>query len=168
MAKIISLLLIIILANRLDAQELSKKRIWTLAQVQEMAKPYNMEGEISETKNNALMYFTKEQLIEYFKEESKTRKDIAEFELFVKKTKYVKTVEDYYRLINSIPSVREDFVKKIFKSEAKYVSNYEKAMKLKWRIYRNDKGEMSFYQADTPVTPIEHTKGVRQDKLPKF
>jgi hypothetical protein len=169
MKKLMSILglLTIVAINILEAQNLSKK-LWTLSQVKEMAKSYNFQGEISETKNNGLLYLTKEQLIEYFNEESKTRKNIAEFEIFIQKTKYVTTVEDYYRLINSIPSVREDFVKKIFKSEQKFISNYEKAMKLKWRIYRNNKGEMSFYEADKPVGSEEHMKGTRQDKLSKF
>jgi hypothetical protein len=142
------------------------KKLWTLKEVKEIAKKYGMEDYVSETKNTALLYDKKEDIERYFQLESQTLKATKEFKECSEKTMYVRTYDDYLKLIEQYPTVKAQ-VEKTHGGKESFVKYNELAKKEKWRIYRNASGGLSFQNAALPIEPQELQWGKRVDNLPK-
>ena len=142
------------------------KKLWTVEQVKSIAKKYGMEDYVSDTKNTALLYDKKEDIEKYFQEESKVKQRIKEFKEYSEKTKYVRTYDDYLKLLEQYPTLKAQLEKSQGGSE-EYAKYNAEAKKEKWRIYRNASGGLSFQNAALPIEPQELQWGKRVDNLPK-
>ena len=142
------------------------KQLWTLSQVKQMAIKYNLQDSITASKRFFLLYFDKNGIEKYLQEESKAIRAKAELLMYLDKTKYVKTFDDDVNLINSLPTIREGIVKSRG-GEFQHQLYIRDARKFKWRIYRNEKGALSFERADEPISEYESKWGKRIDTLAK-
>lgn len=142
------------------------KKLWTLEQIKEIAKKYGMEDYVSSTKNTALFYDNKEDIEKYFQEESITLRANKEFEECAEKTKYVRTYDDYLKLIEKYPTIKAQ-VEKVHGGKEAFAQYSALAKKEKWRIYRNKIGGLSFQNAALPIEKNELSWGVRVDNLTK-
>jgi hypothetical protein len=151
-----------------EAQKIAQKpkQLWTIEQVKEMAKKYNLQDSITSTKRFFLIYVNKDDIEKYLREESKAIRAKAELYTYLEKTKYVRTFDDDVNLINSLPTVRETIVASRG-GEFKHQLYIRDARKFKWRIYRSEKGALSFERADEPISEDELKWGKRLDTLPK-
>jgi hypothetical protein len=150
------------------AQKISEKpkQLWTLEQVKEMAKKYNLQDSITTTKRFFLVYVNKQFIDKYLQDEAKAIRAKAELRIYLEKTKSVRTYEDYTNLVNSLPTIREGIVS-MHGGEFKHQIYVRDALKFKWRIYRKDQGALSFERADLPFSEDELSWGVRLDTLAK-
>ena len=137
---------------------------WTIEQVREMAKKYNLQDSISSTNRYFLIYTDKKNIEKYLQEESTAIRETREMKTYLEKTKFVRTFDDDIRLLDAYPSVRAIIVKMRGGEFAhkKYIAS---AQKYKWRIYRNNQGGLAFERADLPVTESETKFGQRIDNL---
>jgi hypothetical protein len=142
------------------------KQMYTLVEVKEMAKKYNLQDSITSTKRFFLLYFDKNGIEKYLQEESKAIRAKVELLTYLEKTKYVRTFDDDVNLINSLPIIREGIVKSRG-GEFQHQLYIRDARKFKWRIYRNEKGALSFERADEPILEHELKWGKRIDNLAK-
>ena len=143
----------------------SPKALWSLEEVKQMAKKYDVQDCVSAEKNTYLLYVDKKNLDAYFAQEAKAQKKRAESNAYLQKTKFVRTFEDHDNLINAYPSVRANIVKSRG-GEEKHQEYIKAACQYKWRIYRNVHGGLAFYRADEPVMGSEAEWGQRIDNLP--
>ena len=139
--------------------------LWTVEEVKKMAEKYNLQDSVSATKNTMLLTFSKSEIDEYFKEVYKYRAETTEYKKFNEKTKFVRSIDDYYTLVESMRIVKNDVVKSIGGIE-KYAMNKKNTKKYTWRIYRNSNGDLRFVRNDTPVNENEKKLGHRIDNLP--
>jgi hypothetical protein len=151
-----------------NAQKLPVQRVqlWTVDQVKEMAKKYKLQDSVTASNRFFLVYENKQTIDNYLKEESEAIKAIIDLHKYLSKTKYVKTYEDYVKLVNSFPTIRASVVK-AHGGEVKHQKYIAAALKFKWRIYRKEQGALSFERADLPVSEAELTWGKRIDTLVK-
>ena len=119
------------------------KPLWSVEQVKEMAKKYNLHDSISATKNNLLLFMTKEQIENYFKDEFKNRHLIKESKEYRSKTKDVRNYKDFLNLLAQYPTMKA-------KAELSHggKDGFEKynrdALNIKWQIYRSNDGGLTF------------------------
>ena len=163
-----SCLIFIVVPFFAEAQKISEKpkQLWTLQQVKEMAKKYNLQDSITPSNRFFLIYVDKKSIDTYLKEESEAVKAKVELMTYLDKTKYVRTYEDYVNLVNALPTIREGIVA-MHGGEFKHQIYIRDARKYKWRIYRKAQGALSFERADLPVSENELKWGKRIDNLPK-
>lgn len=138
---------------------------WTIEQVREMAKKYNLQDSISYTNRYFLIYVDKIKVEKYLQEESTAIRETKEMKEYLEKTKFVRTLDDDIRLLNSYPSVKAAIVK-MRGGEAGHRRYVQQARKYQWRIYRNNQGGLAFERADLPITESEKKFGQRIDNLP--
>jgi hypothetical protein len=142
----------------------NQKKLWTLEQIKEIAKRYGMEEYVSKTRNTALLYEKKEDVEEYFKEESELFKREKIFQAFSERTKYIRTYDDYLNLLKQYPIVEAE-VEKTHGGKEAFSKYNEIAKKEKWRIYRNKSGGLAFRNAAFPIEAGELNFGKRVDNL---
>ncbi len=152
--------------NFINSQNKVSKKIWTVQQVKEMAKPYNLQDSVSETKNNLLLYMTKSEIVSYFNREVKYREFYKAYTYYREKSKSVRTYSDYFNLLDQVPLIKEDVIKS-HGGEDNYAKFKQDALKYQWRIYKDTNQDLRFIRADTKVTPNELKIGTRVDNLPK-
>lgn len=166
MKKIIIGLTLFFVAQIAISQNGLPPRKWTVAQVKEMAKKYNMQDEVSEKNNVILLSLEKEQVESWLKRQYNVKVQRDKFDAYGKETKTVRTYQDYLNLLEKHPYVRAAIVKnrggeEVFKKDTK------EALKLNWRIYRNANGGLAFERDDRPISSQELSWGQRLDNLPK-
>lgn len=142
------------------------KQLWTLEEVKEMAKKYNLQDSVGPKKNNFLLYTKRRSIEKYFQQVTKDIQMREEFKAYLAKTKNVRTYEEFENLLNSFPNVKAVLVESQGGED-----NYKKYMKesrnYTWRIYRNKDGGLAFFRADEAITEGEFQCGQRIDNLPK-
>ncbi len=139
--------------------------LWTVEEVKKMAEKYNLQDSVSATKNTMLLSSTKEQIDQYFQKLYKFRNETNEYNSFKEKTKFVRTYDDYFKLVESMPLIKADMIQGIGGVE-KYTIYKKDAAKHKWRIYRSIKGELNFVKAEINISEREKKLGQRIDNLP--
>lgn len=144
---------------------------WTMDQVKSIASKYNLQNHklLTESKNSGLMYSTKEEIEGWCQRVTEFNKEIETYNAYkLLKSQNVRTLEDYFKYIDSFPPMREAYLQ-AFSSKEEMNKWRDKLRTCKtWRIYRNDKGRLALREGDTPVTKEESLLGKRIDSLPKF
>ena len=145
------------------------KQLWTLSEVKEMAKKYNLQDSISLKKNSLLLYTKRSSIEKHFQQEAKMIQIHNEFRAYLAQTINVRNFEDYEILLDSFPNVKEAIVKSHGGQQAfnKYM---QEACIFTWRIYRNKDGGLGFYRADLALDEeeTEYAKNCQRiDNLPK-
>lgn len=139
----------------------------TMQEVRQIADKYNLQDfEISETKNNLLLFMSKEQINNYFKKVVQYRELVNAYASFKEKNQQVRTYSDYFALLDQIPIVKKDVVY-VSGGEEKYAKFQQDVLKSNWRIYRSLNGDLYFFKADTKIVPNETKVGKRIDNLPR-
>ena len=166
---IITLLPIFSYSQNSPNQQLPSKleQLWTINQVKDMSKKYNLQDSVVLKRYSFLLYTSKENMEKYFHREAKAIQLNAEFSAYLSKTKYVRNHDDYEKLLNFFPNVKTDIVKS-YGGEQGFNEYVKEARKYKWRIYRNPKGGLGFWRSDTNITQEELKFGKRVDNLPKI
>lgn len=144
-----------------------KKPQRTVEELTKIAKKYGMESMMPLLKNTTLIYDDISQVEAYFQKESTPYKMNLEYNEFSQKTINVRTHKDYFDLMDKYPLMKKGFMsahKWDDKAYKEYVNNISK---IKWRIYRDKFGSLSFYKADSKVTKSELSQGQRIDNLAK-
>ena len=115
-----------------------------------------------------LLYADKVEIEKWCQNEIKVNKEREENSAFLKNSQYVRNLEDYFKLIDSYPSIREADVKSFGgEKELNIWRNKLRQCKV-WRIYRNSHGGLAIRQGDKLLTKEETLLGKRIDNLPKF
>lgn len=140
--------------------------VWTLEEVKSMVSKYNLQDSVTATKNNGLMYKKREDIEDWCQHWVKAINESAIRTAFFKNTEKVRTRADFYNLIDSFPSLRQHYVK-THGGEANFQEYKENSMKTEWRIYRNEKGGLSFQPNSYPISKEEECLGQRIDNLPR-
>ncbi len=140
--------------------------LWTVEQVKQMAAKYNLQDSISATKNTLLLTMKKEEIEQYFQKVDKFRQETIVYKSFQAKTKLVRSYEDYFKLVESMPLIKDDVVQNLGGTE-KYERYKKEVSKDKWRIYRDQAGNLRFFKASTVIKPAELKMGQRLDNLQK-
>ncbi len=174
MKKIFKLLTVLILFLSINSEVKSQtvkdsvwKAKWTLQEVKHIAEKYNLQDSVTMTRHNILLFLSKDEVEKYLQKMSGFYKKRKEQEIFLERTKYVRSYNDYFKLINSTPSVKKGWVDG-FGSETKYNDFVKETLKSNWRIYRAENGQLKFFRADAKITKEELKSGLRIDTLPKF
>ncbi len=166
---ILPLILIFLLISSTSLKSQNQKRyptdLWTINEVKKMAEKYNLQDSVSATKNTMLLTFSRSEIDEYFKEVYKYRTETTEYKQFNEKTKFVRSINDYYALVESMPIIKNDVVMSMGGIE-KYAMNKKNTKKYTWRIYRNANGDLSFVKDNSPIQENEQKLGQRIDILP--
>jgi hypothetical protein len=139
----------------------------TVIELTEIAKKYGMEAMVPALKNSTLLYDDMSQVEQYFQKQSIPYKMNLEYIEFSQKTGNIRTQKEYFDLMDKYPLMKKGFMeahKWDIKAYNEYVNN---VAKVKWRIYRDKFGGVSFYKADTKVAKSELSDGQRIDNLPK-
>ena len=145
----------------------NKKPQRTIEELATIAKKYGMEDMMPSLKNTTLIYDDINQVEQYFQKTYKAHQGGLEYADLMKKTINVRTQKEFFDLMDKYPLVKEGFMsahKWDNKAYKEYVNNVSK---VKWRIYRDKFGGLSFYRADTEVDKEELSQGYRIDNLPK-
>ena len=169
---IIMLIFLPILSYSQDSpkqKEPKLKQLWTLAQVKEMAKKYNLQDSVVLKKYNFLLYTKKRSVEKYFQKEAKEIQIREEFKTYLSKTKNVRTYKDYENLLNSFPNVKQAIAQSQG-GEVAFDKYLKESSKYTWRIYRNKDGGLGFYYANEAIDEEEANyakRCQRIDNLPK-
>ncbi len=164
MKKITNIIIALFLLQlNLLGQNISKaEQKLTLPMVKKIAQKYGLQDSITRTKRYFLVYLDEKAVEAYLKKENDIIYRRKELLRYLELTKNVRTYEDDINLINAFPTVREKIVK--FRGgEENHKKYIEEARKYKWRIYRDEKGVLSFVKADSPISTKELRYGQRQD-----
>jgi hypothetical protein len=90
-----------------------------------------------------------------------------EWSAFRAQTASVRNFTDYCALVERFPTVRAAVVS-MRGGEKAHRIYIAKAKKYTWRIYRNTKGNLSFFRADLPILSREHQCGLRIDQASQY
>lgn len=139
---------------------------WTLDEVKNMVKKYNLQDSVTTTKNNGLMYKDKAEIEQWAQSWVKSNEERAEISAYFKDTEKVRSRADYFKLLDSYPTIKQKIVKS-YGGEIGFQNYKETSLKAQWRIYRNEKGELAFRPANFPISEEEKCLGKRVDILPQ-
>jgi hypothetical protein len=142
------------------------KKLWTIAEVQEMAKKYNWQDSVILPKYASLVYLSKKNIEGYFQRRNLSAKKDHEWAEYLAKTKDVHTFDEDAKLIEAYPTVRAAIVK-MRGGEAAHKAYIASARQFQWRIYRDNNGALAMFRADQPVEEREFQYGKRIDNLAK-
>jgi len=120
---------------------------FTLEEVKAIGAQYDLDSLVTMEKNSMLMYFTREELEAYFQKEKENRDANKEYELYFEKTKDVYSFDDYLDLINSLPIMKKRLVERKG-GEDGFQKWVEERRKIKWHIYRDEKGVLGWVRAE--------------------
>ena len=143
-------------------------QVSTISELKLMGKKYGLEDYVSENNNQHLQYETKQDAENYFKQEYETREAIKETEQYLSKTRYVKTPEDWIKLVESMPKTKKELIQ-LAGSEEKYEAYKQELLCNEQRIYRMPGGCLIFMRyaikEDKSILPKDV---IRIDNLPKY
>ncbi|MDZ7876047.1 MAG: hypothetical protein U5L45_00170 [Saprospiraceae bacterium] len=142
------------------------KKLWTIEQVQEMAKKYNLQDSVLLPRKAFLVYLSKKNIDAHLQRMSASVKADKDWSEYFAKTKDVRTFDEDAKLVEVYPAVRAAIVK-MRGGEQAHQKYKMSASKYKWRIYRDNNGALAMFRADQPVEAREFQYGVRVDNLQK-
>ena len=134
-------------------------------QVRNMAKKYGLQDKLQE-KEMALLSNQPEKMVsDYLKKryDFEVREQIVK--KFREKTLYVRSMRDYFELIEKNPTVRQIEIN-IHGGEKSYKEYFEEMIKYQYRIYRRTNGALAFLKKESPKSAEESQFGQRIDNLP--
>lgn len=161
----IFILLPFLLPSFLVTSQTTIDKSWTFEQIKGMAKKYSLQDQLKETEIKYLKNKSKKVIDDYlqkrysFEEKEKTVKKFRE------KTLSVRSMKDYFLLIEKNPTIREIEIK-IHGGENQYKEYFKEMVKYNYRIYRDSNGALSFFKIESPLSPEESDLGRRIDNLP--
>ena len=141
-----------------------QENVSKIAQVKNMAKKYGLQDKLHQ---NELVFLSNkpEKMVNNYLEQ---RYAFEQRELAVKKfrekTLYVRSMKDYFELIEKDPVIRKIEVK-IHGGEKLYQEYYREMVHYQYRIYRNLNGALAFFKNETPKNSEELEFGQRIDNL---
>ena len=142
-------------------------QVSTISELKQIGKKYNLEELVSENLNQYLQYETKQDVEKYFKQEYEVRESIKDAHKYLNDTKFVKTPEDWIKLVESMPRVKQTIIES-WGGKEKYDSYKQEILFNKQRIYRLPNGSLLFdrysIKEDKATLPRDV---VRIDNLPK-
>lgn len=138
---------------------------WSLEEVKNMVKKYNLQDSVTATKNNGLMYADKIEIEKWAKSWVRAIEQQKERESFFNETQKVRTRADYYKVLETHPLIKQQLVN-MQGGEVNYEKHKAETLKTNWRVYRNKKGELAFLPANRPIRAEEKQNGQRIDNLP--
>lgn len=139
---------------------------WTLEEVKNMVKKYNLQDSVTTTNNNALMFFDKNEIEFWCQNRLTGIRERTIRERYFKDTEKVKSRVDYFKLLDNHPSIKQIIVEG-HGGEDGFQKYKARVLKSDWRIYRNEKGELAFRPAKYPISEEEQHLGKRVDTLLK-
>lgn len=142
------------------------KQKWTLEEVKNMVKKYNLQDSVTMTNNNALMCFDKSEIEFWCQNRLAGIKERTIRERYFRDTEKVKSYADYFRLLDNHPSIKQIIIQGNG-GEDGFQKYKARVLKSDWRIYRNEKGELAFRPAKYPISEEEKHLGKRVDTLLK-
>jgi|GEM_PF-5805306 len=116
---------------------------FTLEEVKAIGAQYDLDSLVTMEKNSLLLYFTREELDDYFQKEKKNRDSNREYGVYFEKTKDIRSFDDYLHLINSLPIMKERLIERKGGEEG-FQKWVEEQRKIKWHIYRDEKGVLTW------------------------
>ena len=134
-------------------------------QVRNMAKKYGLQDKLQE-KEMALLSNQPEKMVnDYLKKryDFEVREEIVR--KFREKTLYVRSMKDYFELIEQNPTARQIEIN-IHGGEKSYKEYYKEMIKYQYRIYRYPNGALAFLKKESPKSAEESQFGQRIDNLP--
>lgn len=142
-----------------------QENVSKIAYVKNMAKKYGLQDKLQ--KNEVAFLSNKpEKMVNNYLEQ---RYAFEQRELTVKKfrakTLYVRSMKDYFQLIEKDPVIRKIEVN-IHGGEKLYLEYYREMVHYQYRIYRNPNGALAFFKTETPKNSEELGFGQRIDNLP--
>jgi hypothetical protein len=143
-----------------------KRQQWTFEQVQSIVQQYNLQDVIKPTTDNALQYMDKKAIEAWAEKRSKALQARQDLMTFYAESKNVATLDDYFKLIDTHPSVKDALIK-ADGNEIKHQEWRTQLRQYQWRIYRSNKGEIALRAAHEPISIEEKRLGIRVDKLSK-
>lgn len=163
----ILLVIALVLFNQFGYSQNFKTKVSTVAELKVMASKYNIEDIVSDTLNTALQYATKEHADRFFKEQYEVRETIKETDLYLERTKNVRTIADRIALVNSLPRFKRLEIQSCG-GEDKWNAENQKFLKGSYRIYRGTTGGLAILPSKFNYTPEQEKMiGKRLDNLPK-
>lgn len=127
--------------------------------VSSLAAQYGISDLVTKEKNGGLIYLNQEQLTEFMQSEQNTAISDKQYEKFMEQTKNVRCFDDYVTLLNTYSAVKADLIKS-YGGETGYQNWLLEQKKVKWHIYREEKGGLTWIPAKLDDGT---TKGVRLD-----
>jgi hypothetical protein len=142
------------------------KKMWTISEIKEMAKKYNLQDSVVLPRNAFLVYLNRKTLDFYLKRQSAQARENQEWFEYSAKNQYVRTFDEDAKLVELYPTIRASIVKSRGgeKAHQEYIAA---ARQYQWRIYRNSDGGLAFFRADQPIEEREFQYGKRIDNLQK-
>ena len=134
-------------------------------QVKSMAKKYGLQDKLQE-KEMALLSDKPEKMVnDYLKKRYDFELREESVKKFREKTLYVRSMKDYFELVEKNPTARQIEVN-IHGGENAYKEYYKEMIKYQYRIYRYPNGALAFLKKESPKSPEESQFGQRIDNLP--
>ena len=133
-------------------------------QVRSMAKKYGLHDKLQEKEISFLNGKPEKMVNNYLKKryDYQVREEIIK--KFRKETLYVRSMKDYFELIEKNPTVRQIEVN-IHGGENSYKEYYKEMIKYQYRIYRDSNGALAFLKKESPKRTEESQFGQRIDNL---
>ena len=164
---ILVLILSLNIISQTDSNSKKFVKYSTAAEMNILAKKYNMPYVITDSTNNGVLFMFKSQAEAFFKEQSEALNRRKEYKEFLEKTKNVRNYDDYFNLVYSIPTTKAYMIE-IFKTEEALKTHWNKVRTQEWRIYRHKSGELRFIPSEEKETANDLKYfGQRIDDLPK-
>jgi hypothetical protein len=144
----------------------SSNKLQTVEQVKNLAKKYGLQDKLQESEFTFLKNKSENTVNDYLKTRYTFELREEAVKKFRAKTLYVRTMKDYFELIEKDPTIREIEVK-IYGGEEAYKNYFHEMIKYQYRIYRDTNGALSFFKKESPFRAQESISGTRIDNLAK-
>jgi hypothetical protein len=150
------------LTTNLVGQAKLPTQLWTLEELKVIAKPYSNVQDLlyyrKENGNyNGLLFRTKDEIITYFERESKVRKRVEESKDFFKNTANIRSVKDYFELLDCHPNVKKNIAASLLKNNSSFEEYKKDLTSITYHIYRANDGSVHF------ILPEEEKEENRPD-----
>lgn len=138
---------------------ITQYRSWE--EVETAAAQYGLESVIQEKNNNGLMYLSDTELDAFLEKEKENRNVTKELDIYLDRTKDVHSFDDFLTLINTLPNAKWRFWVEPYGGEAGFQRWADEQRKIKWHIYRDDHGALTWVR---PEDDHGTEQGTRMDR----
>ena len=134
-------------------QDLVLKPPMNWEQVVAVAQKYGLQDSINQESHGALMHMAPDVLEKHMVEMKRSADSDREMVLFFEKNKDIRTFDDYCKLMDALPNFKRSAVE-AEGGEEKYKQWVESRRNIKWHIYRDPKGMLTW------VRPEDDNRGI--------
>lgn len=152
----------------LTASSCSEKSEWlpakqlTMEQVRQIASKYGLDS-LADDHNSLLLYCSPEEVEQFFQNQKTSADRNRDINLYLQGTANVHSFEDDLKLIESLPTMKADWIKNKGGIE-KFNQWVEKKRASKWHIYRDKNGGLIYVFASDDKGQYKSPEYQRMDR----